>query len=107
MKAQPNKTKEKKRTAKIVCPNGKNFWTTQKQFWQWIRAGIIRQTGDRPLKGIIIRESELKLIMRNHTILNLSAPNHLAEVIRAIAKSRKKREITLAAEIVFFNTDAH
>lgn len=78
----------KKRTAKIVCPNGEKFWTTQKQFWQWMRAGIIQKTGDRPLKGIITDKTELKLIMRNHTILNMSAPNHLAEVINA---NRMKR----------------
>ena len=84
MKTKPNQPQQKnKRTAKIVCPNGKNFWTTQKQFWQWIRSGIIRQTNDRPLKGIIVSEEAFKLVLRNHTVLNLSAPIHFSEVMRS------------------------
>ncbi len=86
-KTKPEK-KQKKRNAKIVCPNGEKFWTTQKQFWQWVRAGIIRQTGDQPLKGIITNNTELKLIMRNNAILNMSAPNHMAEVIKADRRRR-------------------
>ena len=81
-KTAAKQTPAKKRTAKIVYRNGKNFWTTQKQFWSWVRAGIVKQTGDRPLKGIIVQEAELKLIMRNHTILDLSAPTHLAEMTK-------------------------
>jgi hypothetical protein len=81
-KTSARQTPVRKRTAKIVCRNGNNFWTTQKQFWSWVRAGLVKQTGNRPLKGIIVQEAELKLIMRNHTILDLAAPTHLAEMTR-------------------------
>lgn len=73
---------KRKRTAKIVHPNGKNFWTTQKQFWAWVRSGIIEHTGDNPLKGTIIKVEEFKLVSINHTILNLNNPIHLAEAVK-------------------------
>lgn len=80
---QKKKSPKKKSTAKIVHRSGNNFWTTQKQFWAWVRSGIIEHTGDNPLKGIIVNDEEFKFVMRNHTILNLAAPNHLSEVVRS------------------------
>jgi hypothetical protein len=33
--------KKKKRTALVVCRDRKQFWTTQAQFWQWVREGVV------------------------------------------------------------------
>jgi len=42
MSASKTKKKKKKRkTALVVCRDRKEFWTTQAQFWQWAREGII------------------------------------------------------------------
>ena len=30
-----------KKTARIVCTNDNEFWTTQKQFWLWVREGLV------------------------------------------------------------------
>ena len=40
-----------KKTARIVCSNGNTFWSTQKQFWGWVREGHVVVTGDFPLTG--------------------------------------------------------
>ncbi len=73
--------KKKKRTALVICRNGKQFWTTQTEFWQWVRDSIIIKTGDRPLTGVFRREHEEFLVSLDHTVLNLAAPNHLREVM--------------------------
>ena len=41
------KKKRKKKTALVVCRDRKQFWTTQAQFWQWVRDGVVDRT--RPL----------------------------------------------------------
>jgi hypothetical protein len=83
--------RKKKRTAMIVCRDGKQFWTTQAQFWQWVREGVVVKTGDKPLAGQFVeRHVELDVILGN-TVLNLARPNHLREALLA-------RRIGLAAK---------
>jgi hypothetical protein len=75
------KTKKKKKTALVVCRTRKQFWTTQTQFWQWVRHGVVVKTGDSPLTGTFLREHEESMILISHTVLNLSHPNHLREAM--------------------------
>lgn len=75
------KKKKKKRTALIICRDQKQFWTTQTQFWQWFREGVIVKVQDRPLTGALVREHEEMLVLLRHTVLNLAHPNHLREVL--------------------------
>ena len=83
--------RKKKRTAMVVCRDRKSFWTTQTQFWQWVREGVVVKTGDNPLAGQFVREAaELDVILGN-TVLNLSRPNHLREAMLS-------RRIGLAAK---------
>jgi hypothetical protein len=77
------KTKKKKRTARVICRDGKEFWTTQAQFWQWIRDGVVNQTDDHPATGIFIRQNEEYMVLFDHTVLNLACPNHLSEALRS------------------------
>jgi len=77
------KKKKKKRTAHVFCRDGKEFWTTQTQFWQWVREGVIKQTSDHPATGIFTRENEEYLVLFDHTVLNLANPNHLSEALRS------------------------
>ncbi len=89
MSAKKEKRK-KKRTALVLCHDGKQFWTTQIEFWQWVRDSVVIKTQDNPLTGVFRREHEEFLVLRNHTVLNLAAPNHLSEITlsRRIAKRR-------------------
>ena len=73
--------KRKKRTAMVVCRDRKAFWTTQAQFWQWVREGVVMKTGDKPLAGEFVRENEELQVILSNTVLNLACPNHLREAL--------------------------
>lgn len=75
------KQKVQKKNALIVCRDRNQYWTTQKQFWQWVREGVIIKTADGPLTGQFVREHEDKMVVRANTVLNLTCPNHLREVL--------------------------
>jgi len=75
------KKARKKKTALVVCRNRKEFWTTQTQFWQWVREGIVVKTGDAPLTGGFVRENEELMILLSNTVLNLAHPNHIREAM--------------------------
>jgi hypothetical protein len=73
--------RKQKRTAQVMCRNGKSFWTTQAQFWQWVRDGVLLKTGDRPLVGSFVNEAEELNVVLGNTVLNLARPNHLREAM--------------------------
>lgn len=75
------KKKRKKKTALVVCRDRKQFWTTQTQFWQWVREGVVVKTGDQPLTGLFKREHEELLVLLSNTVLNLAHPNHMREAL--------------------------
>ena len=75
------KKEKKKKTAMVICGDGKEFWTTQTQFWQWVREGVVAKTGDQPLTGMFAREHEELMVVFSNTILDLAHPNHLREAL--------------------------
>lgn len=79
----PGKKKKtkKKKTALIVCRDRREFWTTQTQFWQWVRDGIVMKVADRPLTGLFRREHEELMVLLSNTVLNLAHPNHMREAL--------------------------
>lgn len=77
------KLRRKKRTALIICRDRKQFWTTQTQFWQWFREGVVVKVDDHPLTGAFVRENEEMLVVLAHTVLNLANPNHLRHALSA------------------------
>lgn len=80
-KKKKDKPKKKKNNALVICHNRSQYWTTQKQFWQWLREGIIIKTGDYPLTGQFVRRDEEKFVVLANTVLNLAHPNHLSEAL--------------------------
>ena len=90
-KKKEKEKKKKKRTALVICRDEKQFWTTQAQFWQWVRDGVIVKTQDHPLTGSFLREHEESMVLLSNTVLNLSCPNHLQEALssRRIGLQRK------------------
>ena len=80
MSKKKNKKKIKK-NALVVCQDGKEFWTTQDQFWQWVRDLTVVKSGDNPLTGKFVRSNEEYNVVISNTILNLSNPNHLREAL--------------------------
>lgn len=83
--------KKKKKTALVICRNRQQFWTTQAQFWQWVRDGVIIKTDDRPLTGTFLREHEEKMVVLSNTVLNLAHPNHLRDALAARRLASGKR----------------
>ncbi len=75
------KKQKKRRTALVVCRDRKEFWTTQAQFWQWVRDGVIQKTGDAPLTGAFRREHEELMVVMSNTVLDLAHPNHVREAL--------------------------
>ncbi|MBL8186687.1 MAG: hypothetical protein JNK38_01695 [Acidobacteria bacterium] len=75
------KEKKKKRNALVICRSGNRFWTTQSQFWQWVREGVIVKTQDHPLTGAYFREHDELTVKLSNTVLNLACPNHLREAL--------------------------
>lgn len=78
--------KGKKKTARIVCANDNEFWTTQKQFWLWVREGLVDVTGQNPLTGRFGGRREKLLVMVRHVILDNANPIHKQAVLDAYAK---------------------
>ena len=83
MDATKKQARKKRRTALVVCRDGKQFWTTQTQFWQWVREGVVAKTGDSPLAGVFRREHEELLVVLSRTVLDLASPHHLREALAA------------------------
>lgn len=81
MSAKKAKKKNNRRTALVVCLNRKQFWTTQTQFWQWVREGVVIKLHDNPLTGSFVRHHEETAVVISNTVLNLAYPNHLREAL--------------------------
>ncbi len=72
---------KKKKNALIMCHDGKEYWTTQAEFWQWVRESVVLKVSDAPLCGKFIRRNEEYNVVISGTVLNLKCPNHLREVV--------------------------
>ena len=85
--AQPQKkpttvaVSKKKKNALIICSDEGRFWVTQKEFWNWFREKKITKINDHPLTGKFIRSDDEKIVILANTVLNLSCPRHLSEVL--------------------------
>ena len=79
--------KKRKRNALIMCHDGKEYWTTQAQFWQWVRESVVLKVSDGPLRGTFIRENEEYNVVLSNTVLNLRCPNHLREALDSRRKA--------------------
>lgn len=75
--------KKKKKNALVMTHDGKEYWTTQTEFWQWVRESIVQKTNDFPLRGIFIRSNEEYNVVISNTVLNLRCPNHLREALQS------------------------
>jgi hypothetical protein len=86
------KKKKKRKTARVICRDRKEFWTTQAQFWQWVRDAVVIKTGDSPPTGIFAREHEELMVVLSNTVLNLARPNHMREALlsRRVAMAHKR-----------------
>jgi hypothetical protein len=80
---EKKKLKKKKKNALVICRDGKEFWTTQDQFWQWTREKVVAVTGHNPLRGDLLKTDEEYSVVLANTVLNLRCPNHLREAMES------------------------
>lgn len=83
--------KKRKRTARILCRNKNEYWTTQTQFWQWVRELKVIKLHHNPLTGIFVREDEESMVILSNTILNTAHPNHLKETLSSRRLMKRRR----------------
>jgi hypothetical protein len=69
-----------------VCANDNEFWTTQKQFWTWVREGLVDVTGQEPLTGRFAGKRERLMVMVRHIVLDNACPEHKHEVLQSFSK---------------------
>jgi len=83
--------KKRKRTARILCKDRREYWTTQAQFWQWVRDLKVVKLQHNPLTGKFVNQDEETLVVINNAILNIQNPNHLRETVlsRKLMKPRR------------------
>jgi hypothetical protein len=70
-----------KRSAKVICKE-RCFWTTPKQFWVWVREGIIDFVGEQPLTGRYRGHPKDFLVRIENMILDTACPEHLRAVLQ-------------------------
>jgi hypothetical protein len=75
--------RKKKKNALIMCHDGREYWTTQTEFWQWVRESVVVKLSDFPLRGQFIRSNEEYNVVISNTVLNIKCPNHLHEALLA------------------------
>ena len=86
-----DKKRKSKKTALVICRDNKQFWTTQSQFWQWVRERVVVKTADHPLTGSFLRDHEESMVVLCNTVLNLARPNHLREALLSRRVGMSKR----------------
>jgi hypothetical protein len=82
--------RKRKRTALVICQNDSQFWTTQSQFWQWVRELKVKKVKDNPLTGRFMVADEDSMIVLSNIVLNRKNSNHISEVL-ASRRSMKQR----------------
>lgn len=79
-----------KRSARVICRGG-SVWVSAKQFWTWVRDGLVEYISEPPLTGKFHGAREHFLISVQHVILDLGCPEHLHEVSQASRRYKNRR----------------
>ncbi len=79
----PSVAVKKRRTARIVCAGDSTFWTTPRQFWDWVREGLVAHQGDNPLTGRFEGRREKLIVKVRSVLLDNGAPEHKDAVLKS------------------------
>jgi hypothetical protein len=78
-----------KRSAKVVCRQGV-VWIPPKQFWALVRDQIVEFISEPPLIGKFKGNPDDFLLSINHTVLDLTCPEHRSSFFLAKRHMRKR-----------------
>ena len=82
-----------KRSAKIVCRGG-SVWVSSREFWRLVRDDTFEFLSEPPLTGRFRGAAADFLVTINHTILNLTCPEHRAAVLVSKRQMKKRKTIS-------------
>lgn len=82
-----------KRSAKIVCRGG-SVWVSSREFWRLVRDDTVEFLSEPPLTGRFRGAAADFLVTINHTILNLTCPEHRAAVLVSKRQMKKRKTIS-------------
>lgn len=71
-----------KHSARVHCFE-RSVWISPRQFWNLVRDEIVECVGEHPLTGRFKGRHDDFLVTINHTVLNLTCPQHRQEVIES------------------------
>lgn len=78
-----------KRSARVICSGG-SIWVSPKQFWSWVRDGLVDFVSEPPLIGRFHGQSNKFIVSIEHTLLDATCPEHLHAVL--FVKHRQKNQ---------------
>jgi len=76
-----------KRSARVICCGG-SVWISPKQFWSWVRDGIVEYLSEPPLTGRFQGQRSTFIVSIQHTLLDTTCPHHLHAAL--LARHRRK-----------------
>jgi hypothetical protein len=79
-----------KRSAKVICSTG-TVWVSPKQFWSWVRDGIVEYLSEPPLTGRLQGHPNKFIVSIEHTLLDMTCPEHLHSVLLASHRQKNRR----------------
>jgi hypothetical protein len=77
-----------RKTAKIKCSGGGEFWATPEKFWSLVGEGLVEVDGKtaKPLTGLFTGKREKFLVKARGVILDSASPNHKSEVLDSYSR---------------------
>jgi len=81
-----------KRSAKVVCRQGV-VWIPPKQFWALVRDHIVEFISEPPLIGRFKGNPDDFLVSINHTLLDITCPEHRSSVLLAKRHMKKRLHV--------------
>jgi hypothetical protein len=76
----------RRKTAHIVCSGDGSFWTTPREFWRYVREGVVTPTGERPLTGRFEGHREKMIVRLRGILLDDAAPEHKDAILKSYAR---------------------
>lgn len=83
-----------KRSAKIVCRGG-SVWISPREFWRLVRDDIVEYLSEPPLTGRFRGQPADFLVTINHTVLNLTCPEHRSAVLLSRRHMKKRKTVSV------------
>lgn len=71
-----------RKSAKVIYSSG-SAWVSPKQFWSWVKDGIVEYVSSPPLTGRFLGRADKFIVSIEHTLLDVSCPEHLHAVLRS------------------------